>query len=532
MRYRSTRALSGESGGNYVVGFSDAVLTGLADDGGLLIPVAIPRVGESEVNRWKRMSYMDLCFEVMRLYIDTDEVPSEDLRSIISEGYASFRHEEIAPVRAVGDLYFLELFHGPTFAFKDIALQLLGVIFDYILRRRQRHMLVLGATSGDTGSAAIGGLKDRERIDCVILYPKDGTSRIQQLQMTTCASPNVSCVAVSGTFDDCQNLVKQAFQSSLKAELNLGAVNSINWARILGQMVYYWYASFRVLEKEPQASSVDFVVPTGNFGNILAGYYAQQMGAPIGGLVIASNSNDVLVRCREKGEYVVSGAVEKTVSPSMDIQVSSNFERFLFDAMGSNGKKVREKFEQLTKCGGFTVGEAIRDRTAEVFAAYKANDTETMEAVKVVFDEHGWIMDPHTAVGFVCAKKYRDELANTKDNESSAGGSPTNPLVCVATAHFGKFVDTIEELVPKESIRPQMPIELLYLDELPQRSVELPAELSNLKKFLLNRFRPSYLSQTTSLLRGWINDNTILVASVGVAAIVLTAYCSVRMCRR
>eukprot|EP00922_Rhytidocystis_sp_ex-Travisia-forbesii_P072422 GHVS01107969.1.p1 GENE.GHVS01107969.1~~GHVS01107969.1.p1 ORF type:complete len:533 (+),score=47.44 GHVS01107969.1:325-1923(+) len=532
MRYRSTRAVCGEPGGNSVIGFSDAVLTGLADDGGLLIPVAIPRVAESEVHRWKRMSYVELCFEVMRLYIDVEEVPSEVLRSIISDAYSSFRHEEIAPIRAVGDFYFLELFHGPTFAFKDLALQFLGVLFDYLLRSRQRNMLVLGATSGDTGSAAIGGLKDRERIDCVILYPKGATSRIQQLQMTTCTSPNINCVEISGTFDDCQNLVKQAFQSSLKADLHLGAVNSINWARILAQIVYYWYASFRVLEKEPEASSVDFVVPTGNFGNILAGYYAQQMGAPIGGLVIASNSNDVLVRCRNTGQYAVSGAVQKTVSPSMDIQVSSNFERFLFDAMGANGKKVREKFEQLSRCGGFTVGDAIRDRTAEVFGAYKANDGETMEAVKLVFDQHGWIMDPHTAVGFVCAKKYRDELANTKDNESSAGGSPTNPLVCVATAHFGKFVDTIEELVPKESIRPQMPIELLYLDELPQRSVELPAELSNLKKFLLNRFRPSYLSQTTSLLRGWINDNTILVASVGVAAIVLTAYCSVRMCRR
>eukprot|EP00922_Rhytidocystis_sp_ex-Travisia-forbesii_P072428 GHVS01107975.1.p1 GENE.GHVS01107975.1~~GHVS01107975.1.p1 ORF type:complete len:530 (+),score=69.36 GHVS01107975.1:195-1784(+) len=524
MKYRSTRAVYGERGGSSVLGFSNAVLTGLADDGGLLVPVAIPRVAESEVDRWRTMSYRDLCFEIMRLYIDADEIPSEDLRSIIREAYVSFRHEEIAPVRSVGDLYFLELFHGPTFAFKDVALQFLGVLFDYILQKRQRRMLVLGATSGDTGSAAIGGLKGRERIDCVILYPKGGTSRIQRLQMTTCSSPNVSCVAVSGTFDDCQSLVKQAFQSSLKDELCLGAVNSINWARILAQMVYYWYACFRVLEQEPNASSVDFVVPTGNFGNILAGYYAQLMGAPINSLVIASNSNDVLLRCREKGEYIVSETVQKTVSPSMDIQVSSNFERFLFDVMGANGKIVREKFEQLTKSGGFTVGEAVRSRTAEVFFAYKADDVETMEGIKLVFDKHGWIMDPHTAVGFVCSRKFRSDLSKTKKTESASGGAATNPVVCVATAHFGKFVDTIAEFIPKDSIRQQMLVELLYLDDLPQHSVDLPADFSHLKKFLLSRFRPSLLEQATD----WLRNNSTLVGSVAVAVGLVSAYCALR----
>eukprot|EP00921_Rhytidocystis_pertsovi_P015609 GHVQ01024815.1.p1 GENE.GHVQ01024815.1~~GHVQ01024815.1.p1 ORF type:complete len:532 (-),score=58.22 GHVQ01024815.1:689-2284(-) len=529
MKYRSTRG--GTIGGAKFVGFSDAVLTGLAEDGGLLIPIAIPRVLPETISKWKHLDFCELCYELMKLFIDSDDIPGDDLREIIEQSFVRFRHKEKTPVSRLGDFYLLELFHGPTYAFKDVALQFLGVLFDYILRKRKQRMVVLGATSGDTGSAAISGMQGRPNIDCVILFPKGRTSRIQELQMVTCDEPNVYCVAVDGTFDDCQNLVKECFTSPLKQELNLGAVNSINWARILAQMVYYWYAAFRVLAQEPQSSLVNFSVPTGNFGNILAGYYAQCMGAPIGRLIIASNSNDILVKFRNTGEYHLS-AVTPTMSPSMDIQVSSNFERFLHDVMGGNSKLVSEKFAALQKCGGFTVGEDVCNRTQQVFPAFKATEGETVDAIRLVHDSYGTVLDPHTAVGFVCAKKFQEQNRVTTGDKKSdgsgeeTGGESQNPMVCVSTAHFGKFYESVEPYVNARTLSEQTPEDLMLLDQLPQRCDSMKSSQQALQYFLRRKFHPTAVDKVIN----WCSDNpwSIVLASVALAGTAMTFFSSRR----
>uniref|UniRef100_A0A0G4FJY7 Threonine synthase n=1 Tax=Chromera velia CCMP2878 TaxID=1169474 RepID=A0A0G4FJY7_9ALVE len=480
MKYKSTR------GGTTGMSFVDAVLTGLAEDGGLLMPESVPVVSKAEMKAWRSLRYQDLCFNIMRKFINVEEVGDADLKDIIERSYKTFRDPQITPVvDFVDDMHLLELFHGPTFAFKDCALQFLGNMFDWILEKRDQRTVILGATSGDTGSAAIAGFQGKRRADCVILYPLGRTSHIQELQMTTVPDENVQCVAIKGSFDDCQNIVKALFGSPLKKKLSLGAVNSINWARILAQIVYYWFAAFRVADRTKRQSldgfEADFCVPTGNFGNILAGYYARKMGAPIGALVIASNSNNILTRFHKSGEYKIS-TVTPTMSPSMDIQISSNFERFMFDALGEDPKTTRAMFSALKNEGAFKATGGALDATREKFAAFCADEAETSEGIKEVFGKIGMVIEPHTAVGFICARKFWSEFPDRK----------AIPLVCLATAHVGKFADNVEPLLGKEAVEKEIPIELESLKGKKKRYEVLGPSDSRVGLLLRERFDPDF----------------------------------------
>ncbi|HEY0963524.1 MAG TPA: threonine synthase, partial [Pseudomonadales bacterium] len=334
MRYISTR------GQAPAASFEDVVLTGLAPDGGLYIPETIPAVSRAQLDAWSKLSYSELAFEVIRLFV-AGAIPDDKLKDMIDASYATFSHPEVTPVSHLYDnKWVLELYHGPTLAFKDVALQLLGRLLDYFLEKRQQHVAILGATSGDTGSAALEGCKHCRFVDLFILHPYQRVSDVQRLQMTTVQGANVNNIALRGNFDDCQQIVKQAFadQSFLPPGYQLVAVNSINFARIMAQIVYYFYAGLKFLGKAP---AVSFSVPTGNFGDIYAGYLAKKMGLPIRQLIVATNRNDILHRCISGNDYS-KGTLEPTLSPSMDIMVSSNFERFLYDAFESDTRRVSE----------------------------------------------------------------------------------------------------------------------------------------------------------------------------------------------
>jgi threonine synthase len=433
MRYISTRDTNQPP---RYFSFIDAVLEGLAPDGGLLVPEYFPSVSAEEWTEWKSLSYTALCAVVLRKFISEDEIPNEDLHRMIDAAYSSaagWRDSRICPLNPIdlkSHIQVLELFHGPTYAFKDVALQLLGQFFDYALKKRNARMTILGATSGDTGSAAIAGVKGRSNIDCVILFPLGKTSKIQELQMTSNLEPNIHCLAVTDSvFDDCQSIVKSCFSDEkFNQEMSLGAVNSINWSRILAQVVYYVYAAARI------DNPVSFVVPTGNFGNMLAGYYARKLGnvIPIKSLVIASNSNDILPNFFECGNYTVSGHVVPTMSPSMDIAVSSNFERYLFDLWGRNPKTVVEKFSELKTVKSFSVNADQLETARSEFFSYAVDESNTLDTIAHVFENTGYLLCPHSAVGYKAAEEF--EKSSNYDGEA---------IVTLATAHIGKFTETI-----------------------------------------------------------------------------------------
>ena len=327
MKYKSTR---GQVSG---LGFSDALLMGLASDNGLLVPETIPDV-RSRLAEWQNLSFVELAQEIMPLFID--DIEPETLKRLVAESYASFDHDDVVGMEQLDELTILELFHGPTLAFKDVALQLLGKLFEHVLGERGQRLNILGATSGDTGSAAIDGVRGQRNVDIFIMYPKGRVSPLQELQMTTVADENVHCIELEGSFDDCQNIMKTVFaDAEYKAKYQLGAVNSVNWARVLAQIVYYGYASLRS-ERSPT-----FCVPTGNFGNVFAAYLAQRMGFPIHHLLVATNDNDILARFFATGSYS-RGDVHQTLSPAMDIQVASNFERFLFYYFDQDSQRLTQ----------------------------------------------------------------------------------------------------------------------------------------------------------------------------------------------
>jgi threonine synthase len=363
MKYISTR------GNIEPVGFKDAVMMGLATDGGLLLPERIPAIDAATLSSWSRLPYRELAFRIISVF--ADDIPAADLKRLIDNSYDSFDREEITPVVKKNGVYIVELFHGPTLAFKDVALQLLGNLFEYLLKESGMKMNIVGATSGDTGSAAIYGVRGKENIDIFILHPFGKTSPIQARQMTTVLDANVHNIAVKGTFDDCQNIVKELFNDlPFKEKYALGAVNSINWARVLAQVVYYFYAWFRVTEKGEV--DVVFSVPTGNFGDIFAGYVAKRMGLPFRKLLLATNENNILARFINAGDYSV-GAVVQTVSPSMDIQVASNFERYLYYLFGENPARVRDAFAHFAATGRMEFSAEEMKRVREDFAACTVN---------------------------------------------------------------------------------------------------------------------------------------------------------------
>ncbi len=427
MNYVSTR------GGIDPVGFAEAVMMGLATDGGLLVPAEIPRVDGGTLRRWSGLSFQDLALEVIAPYVG-DEIPRDDLRRLIERSYVGFSHPEVTPVVEVGGTRILELFHGPTAAFKDVALQLLGNLFEYVLQRDGGRLNIVGATSGDTGSAAIYGVRGKSRIQIFILHPKGRVSPIQERQMTTVLDPNVHNIAIRGTFDDGQRIVKALFNDlAFKSEYSLGAVNSINWARILAQTVYYVYAWGRVSGGDPDRQ-VDFAVPTGNFGDVFAGYLARRMGLPVGRLLIATNRNDIISRFVHTGVYA-AGEVYHTLSPAMDIQIASNFERYLYFLLDQDPAAVRALLEDMTRTGRLSVtGERLAQVRAD-FDAQAVSDPETLDQIRETFERSGYILCPHTAVGVRAAR-----------------GRPN--MVCLATAHPAKFVEAVQEAIGEEAPPP------------------------------------------------------------------------------
>jgi threonine synthase len=418
MKYVSTR------GQMEPIDFQDAVMTGLAPDGGLLLPESLPDVSD-KLAAWSGLSYAGLAFEVIRLF--ATDIPEDDLRKLIVDSYSTFEHPEVCPSVEVGDFQILELFHGPTLAFKDVALQFLGNLFAYILEKRGGQLNILGATSGDTGSAAIHGVRGKPNIKIFIMHPEGRTSPLQEKQMTSVLDDNVFNLAVDGSFDDCQNIMKTTFGDvAFKAEHALGSVNSVNWARVLAQTVYYFYSAFGAMKKSG-AKSVQFSVPTGNFGDILAGYLAQQMGLPICKLILATNENDILTRFFNSGEYSKARAVP-TISPSMDIQVASNFERYLYFKVGRDAVRLVGLMKNFNEKGVLKVELNESGVVDDLFSAGRGDTAATLATIKRYKDEYGYVLDPHTAVGVFVAEQFK---------------SAEVPTICLATAHPAKFTQAI-----------------------------------------------------------------------------------------
>ncbi|MAE16145.1 MAG: threonine synthase [Deltaproteobacteria bacterium] len=455
MRYLSTR------GGVQGLSFEDTLIAGLAEDGGLLVPDSLPQVRD-QLPQWRNLSYQELSLEIVRSFTG-GAIPEADLRGQIEQAYRSFTHPEVTPVRTLGRLHLLELFHGPTFAFKDVALQLLGHLFEHVLKKRRQPLRILGATSGDTGSAAIHGMRGHKDISVFMLHPKGRVSPVQERQMTTVLDANVHNIAVEGLFDDAQHIVKELFGDlAFKTRHHLGAVNSINWARILVQIVYYFYAWGRVSSNSGEA--VNFVVPSGNFGNVLAGHYARQMGLPIHRLVVATNENDILHRFFSKGEYHTAG-VRQTLSPSMDIQISSNFERYLFDLSGRSPEQLRRWMQDFQETGCLTI-EGERLQTAQAtFGSARVDEAGTLRAIRETYEEYGYLLDPHTAVGVEAAKQVDLE----------------GPVVCLACAHPAKFSSAVHQAA---GTTPEMPPPLAELENLETRCAVLPAQAGAVREYL------------------------------------------------
>lgn len=431
---------------------------GLAPDRGLLVPETIPDVSD-RLEAWRELDFPALAVEIISLYCD--DIPRADLEDIVARSYATFDMPEVAPVVEVGDLHVLELFHGPTLAFKDVALQLLGNLFEYILSRRGESLNILGATSGDTGSAAIAGVRGCEHVQIFIMYPDGRTSRVQELQMTTVDAPNVHTLCIDGSFDDCQAIMKSAFGDlEFKEAHHLGAVNSVNWARVLAQIVYYFHAALHVA---PDGRPVTFSVPTGNFGDIFAGWLAARMGLPVDRLILATNENDILSVFFNSGVYQ-RGDVHFTVSPSMDIQVASNFERFLYYRLGEDPVALCNAMEDFATRGTLRIDDG---RDIDPLIVARAVGTEqTLEEIRSVYADEGYLLDPHTAVGVVAGRSLRTGA----------------PLICLATAHPAKFPESVERAVGQDIARhPRVDA----LQGLPSRSTPLPASEEQVKAFIV-----------------------------------------------
>jgi len=446
--------------------FEEAVMMGLADDGGLLVPDDFPYV-KNKFDEWRALSFSELSLEIMLLFT-SGRIPREELMPLVRRSYVNFRHPEITPVKAVGQIYILELFHGPTFAFKDVALQILGNLFEFFLSKRNHPLRILGATSGDTGSAAIHGMRGKKGVEIFMLYPKGRVSRIQELQMTTVLDSNIHNLATEGSFDDAQAIVKALFNDQeFKHNFHLGSINSINWARIMVQIVYYFYAWLQV--KKNDSDIVSFAVPTGNFGNVLAGYYAKCMGLPIDKLIVGTNENDILHRFFSKGEYKITD-VKETLSPSMDIQISSNFERYLFDLAGKSSEQLRLWMAEFEQSGRVKFKREFLKKTQKDFLSACVSDEEILDTVRKFHRDNGYLLDPHTAVGIRAAEKTY----------------PQTPVICLACAHPAKFGEAVQQALGTE---PELPDELSVLSKLKTRCKTVSANPGAIKEVLLETIK-------------------------------------------
>ncbi|MBL8642813.1 MAG: threonine synthase [Rhodospirillaceae bacterium] len=463
MRYISTRGRAAE------LGFDDVLLAGLATDGGLYVPKTWPQFSSAEWAALAGLDYPSLAAAILAPFVKGSVVEAK-IGELTRAAYGSFTHKAVAPlVQLETNLWTMELFHGPTIAFKDYALQLVGLLFDHVLKARGSRITVVGATSGDTGSAAIEACKDRAAVDIFIMHPAGRVSEVQRRQMTTVTSTNVHNIAVAGTFDDCQSLVKEMFADTrFRDELNLSAVNSINWARIMAQVVYYAWAALRLGAPHKE---VAFAVPTGNFGNVFAGYVARKMGLPIAKFAVGSNRNDILTRYFETGAMTALGVVP-TLSPSMDIQISSNFERLLFDAYGNDADAVTGLMDRFKQSGAYTVDAKVHAGILKTFTSTRVDDDGTKRVISETYKATGYVLDPHSAIGVAAAK--------------AAKLAPETPVVALATAHPAKFPDAVEAAMGQ---RPALPPHLAGLLTRPERFTSLPNDLDQIKAYVRGHSR-------------------------------------------
>jgi threonine synthase len=456
MKYFSTRNK------NLKLSFKDIFFRGLAPDGGLFLPHEIKKYNDSDLKHLSSLSYVDLATEIIFNFCKGD-IERDQLKSIVKKSYSNFNTKEVVNLKKVGNFNILELYHGPTLAFKDIAMQVLGNMYDHLKISDNKLVNIIVATSGDTGSAAISALNDRKNIKVFILHPHNKISNIQRKIMTSIGSNNIFNIAIEGSFDDCQKIVKDMFnENKFREKINMSGVNSINWARIMCQIVYYFYAAFKFSKP-----NVSFSVPTGNFGDIYAGYIAKKMGLPIDKLIVATNENDILKRVINTGEYK-PGKVKASLSPSMDIQVSSNFERLLFDVVGQDDKKVASLMKDLSTKGFFRLDEkAVKDIQKD-FCAQKVDDQETLSIIKKLFLETKFVLDPHTATAIGAASKA-DNLLQT---------------IILGTAHPYKFLETVKKATDREI---NAPSQLLNLMDKEEKFDILENNISKIKKYILEK---------------------------------------------
>jgi threonine synthase len=450
--------------------FDEVLLAGLAPDGGLYVPENVPVLSPDDIAALAGLSYAELASRILAIFAGT-RIGRLPLAPIIAESYAGFGHAAVAPLKQLDSgLWLMELFHGPTLAFKDYALQLVGRLFDALLTQRGERVTIVGATSGDTGSAAIEACRDRDAVDIFIFYPQGRVSEVQRRQMTTVESANVHAIAVEGTFDDCQDLVKAMFaDAAFRDRLNLSAVNSINWARIVGQIVYYFAAA---LALGAPHRPVAFSVPTGNFGNVFAAHMARRMGLPIAQLVVGTNRNDILARFLASGQMTIGG-VEPSLSPSMDIQVSSNFERFLFELKGQSGAAVAAAMQAFRATGTLPVSAAEWHAAQRLFTGHRVDDAETRDSIAATWRASGELLDPHSAVAVAAARAVR------RDKDV--------PMIALACAHPAKFPDAVEAAT---GLRPALPSHLADLLTRRERLTVLPNEIAAIQRYVGDHARP------------------------------------------
>ena len=432
MKYISTRD------NNLEFSFEEVFLKGLADDGGLFIPVNIQPFSKEELDRFKKLDYTDLATEIIHPFLGSF-ITKESLKSLINKSYSTFREKEVVKLRKVGDLEILELFHGPTLAFKDVAMQFIGNLYEHYLEKNNSEINIVVATSGDTGAAAIDAIKNKKNLNIFVLHPNNKISSVQRQIMTTGSAKNVFNIAIEGNFDDCQNIVKSMFADlQFSKSINMSGVNSINWARIIAQAVYYFYSYFKINSSD----KISFSVPTGNFGDVYAGYLAKKMGLPIDKLIVATNTNDILHRAISKGDYIAK-KVSETISPSMDIQIASNFERLIYDISDKNSEITKEIMNKI-KVNKYKINEKDLIKINKDFVSECINEEETLSTIKKIYNEYNLVVDPHTAIGVGALRKL-----NIKSRS-----------IVLATAHPCKFPLAIEKAINKTE---PLPDELNYI---------------------------------------------------------------------
>ena len=458
MEYISTRNK------NQSYSFKDIFLRGLAPDGGLFVPKNIKTYSKDEIKKLSKLSYTDLASEIIFNFCSSD-ITKANLKNLIQNSYKSFSSKEVIKINKVGDINLVELYHGPTLAFKDIAMQVLGNMYDELKVSANKTVNIIVATSGDTGSAAIAALNNRKNINVFVLHPDNKISKIQRKIMTTIGSDNIYNVAIKGSFDDCQKIVKEMFsENSFREKINMSGVNSINWARIVCQIVYYFYSAFKF-----KSQKINFSVPTGNFGDVFAGYMAKKMGLPIEKLIVATNENDILERVINSGEYKPS-KVRQSLSPSMDVQIASNFERLLFDIAKNDDKKVSSFMSELSSNGSFSLDEEQKKTIKKDFCACKVSDKETLEIIKTLADELNFIIDPHTATAVGASKKLNLE----------------SETLILGTAHPYKFLETIKIATSKEV---NMPNQLSKILNKKEKYDILENNISDVKSYILEKIK-------------------------------------------